>query len=151
VATFHGSSTELHRVASTPAAGDQCGLDTHHWRWRPDRSGRALVLCSSHGCHGARAATSTSGSSRPGAGSDPPLCFLLSVRGVRGSNYGVYIHLLVKLEHQKRQKSPYLARQMSKWFYDTSTGTAMRASNCCSFVREGLGLSYVSYGGTRRR
>jgi hypothetical protein len=27
-----------------------------------------------------------------------------------------------------RAKSPYLARQMSKWFYDTSSGTATRAA-----------------------
>jgi hypothetical protein len=40
---------------------------------------------------------------------------------------------------------------MSKWFYDTFTGTATRAARCGSFVREGLGVSDVSYGGTRWR
>jgi hypothetical protein len=40
-------------------------------------------------------------------------------------------------------------RQMLKWFYDTFTGTAMRAAHCGSFVGEGLGLLDVSYGGTR--
>jgi hypothetical protein len=61
--------------------------------------------------------------------------------------------MLVKLEHQKRQKlhPPYLARQMLKWFYNTSTGTATRAARCDSLVGEGLGLSDVSYGGTRWR
>jgi hypothetical protein len=45
-------------------------------------------------------------------------------------------------------KAPFLVCQMSKWFYDTSTGTAMRAAHCGSFIGEGLGLSVVSYGGT---
>jgi hypothetical protein len=29
---------------------------------------------------------------------------------------------------------PHLARQMSKWFYDTSTGAATGAARCGSFV-----------------
>jgi hypothetical protein len=37
---------------------------------------------------------------------------------------------------------------VSKWFYDTSTGTGTRAAHCGSFVGEGLGASNVSYGGT---
>jgi hypothetical protein len=40
---------------------------------------------------------------------------------------------------------------LSKWFYDTFIDTATRAACCGSFVREGLGLSDVSYRGTRRR
>jgi hypothetical protein len=40
---------------------------------------------------------------------------------------------------------------MLKWFYDTSTGTATRVARCGYFVGEGLGLSDVSYGGTRWR
>jgi hypothetical protein len=40
---------------------------------------------------------------------------------------------------------------MSKWFYDTSSNTDMRATRNGSFVREGLGHSNVSYGGTRWR
>jgi hypothetical protein len=59
--------------------------------------------------------------------------------------------MLVKLEHQERQKPPFLARQMLKWFYDTSIGTVTRAVRCDSFIREGIGLSDVSYGGTRWR
>jgi hypothetical protein len=59
--------------------------------------------------------------------------------------------MLVKLEQQGRQKPLYLVRQMSKWFYDTSTGIATRAVHCGSFVGEGLGLSNVSYGRTRWR
>jgi hypothetical protein len=59
--------------------------------------------------------------------------------------------MLVKLEHQERQKSPCLERQMSKWFYDTSTDTVMKVAPCGSFVGEGLGLSDVNYGGTRWR
>jgi hypothetical protein len=42
-------------------------------------------------------------------------------------------------------------QSLLKWFYDTSTGTATRAARCGSFVGEGLGLSDVSYGGTRWR
>jgi hypothetical protein len=30
--------------------------------------------------------------------------------------------------------APYLTRQMSKWFYDTSTGAAKGAARCGSFV-----------------
>jgi hypothetical protein len=41
-----------------------------------------------------------------------------------------------------------MERKVSKWFYDTSTGTAMRAAHCDSFVREGLSLLDVSYRGT---
>jgi hypothetical protein len=48
-------------------------------------------------------------------------------------------------------KTPFLVRQMSKWLYDTSTGTAMRAAHSGSFIGEGLGLSDVSYGETRCR
>jgi hypothetical protein len=59
--------------------------------------------------------------------------------------------MMAKLKHQERQKSNFLARQMSKWFYDASTGTATRAAHCGSFVGEGLGLSDVSCGGTQWR
>jgi hypothetical protein len=79
---------------------DQCGLDTRRWQRRLKRSDRVLVLCSSRDCHGARAATSALGSSRPGVGNDLPLSLLLLVRGVRGSSYGVYIHH-IGLEYQK--------------------------------------------------
>jgi hypothetical protein len=40
---------------------------------------------------------------------------------------------------------------MSKWFYDTSTGTANKAVHCGLFVGEGLGVSDVSCGGIRWR
>jgi hypothetical protein len=33
---------------------------------------------------------------------------------------------------------PYLARHMSKWFYDTLTGPPMEAARCGSFVWRGL-------------
>jgi hypothetical protein len=35
---------------------------------------------------------------------------------------------------QRNTKPPFLARQMSKWFYDTFTGAATRAAHCGSFV-----------------
>jgi hypothetical protein len=59
--------------------------------------------------------------------------------------------MLVKLEHQGRQKPPFPVRQMSKRFYDTFTDTATRAARGGSFIGEGLGLSDISYGGTRWR
>jgi hypothetical protein len=40
---------------------------------------------------------------------------------------------------------------MSKWFYETSTGTATRAIHGGSFVGEGLGVSDARYRGTRWR
>jgi hypothetical protein len=41
--------------------------------------------------------------------------------------------MVMKLEHQEQwEKLPYLAHQMSKWFYDTSTDTATRAARCGS-------------------
>jgi hypothetical protein len=49
-------------------------------------------------------------------------------------------------------KKHYLVHILSKWFYDTSTGTATRAACCGSFVGEDLGVSDVlSYGGTQWR
>jgi hypothetical protein len=30
--------------------------------------------------------------------------------------------MVLMLEHQERRKAPFLACQISKWFYDTSTG-----------------------------
>jgi hypothetical protein len=41
---------------------------------------------------------------------------------------------------------PYLVRQMSKLFYDTSTGVATGAARCGSFAGKGFGLSIVSSG-----
>jgi hypothetical protein len=52
---------------------------------------------------------------------------------------------------QENTKPPFLSRQISKWFYDTSIGTATRVAHCGSFVGGGLGLSDVSYRGTRWR
>jgi hypothetical protein len=44
--------------------------------------------------------------------------------------------MVMKPEKPRTAKSasPYLARQMSKWFYDTSTGAATGAACCGSFV-----------------
>jgi hypothetical protein len=35
---------------------------------------------------------------------------------------------------------------VSKWFYDTSTGAAIGAARCGSFVGEGFDLLVASYG-----
>jgi hypothetical protein len=35
---------------------------------------------------------------------------------------------------QQPPRAPFLARQMSKWFYDTSTGAVTEAARCGSFV-----------------
>jgi hypothetical protein len=40
---------------------------------------------------------------------------------------------------------PFLARQMSKWFCDTFTGAAIKATRYCSFVREGFDPLVVRY------
>jgi hypothetical protein len=40
--------------------------------------------------------------------------------------------------------SPYLARQMSKWFYDAFTGVATGAARCGSFVENAFSLLVVS-------
>jgi hypothetical protein len=32
--------------------------------------------------------------------------------------------MAMNLEHQEQLKAPFLVCQMSKWFYNTSTGTA---------------------------
>jgi hypothetical protein len=86
-------------------------------------------------------------------GSDLLLSLLLSSRGMRGSSYGVYVHHIGEAGTPRIIKVPYLARQMSNWFYDTSTGTATRAAQCGSFVGDGLGpldVSYREHGGDKR-
>jgi hypothetical protein len=49
-----------------------------------------------------------SGSSRPGVGSDLPLSLLLSVRGVRGGSYGVYVHYVGEAGTPTMTKAPLL-------------------------------------------
>jgi hypothetical protein len=44
--------------------------------------------------------------------------------------------------------SPFLALQMSKRFYDTSTSAAIGAARCGSFVGKGFSLLVVRYGRT---
>jgi hypothetical protein len=63
----------------------------------------------------------------------------------------VYVHQVDEAGTPRTTKTPYLVRQMLKWFYDTSNGTVTRAAHCGSFVGDGLGLSGVSYRGTRWR
>jgi hypothetical protein len=46
----------------------------------------------------------------------------------------------------RRAKTPFLACQISKWFYDTSTGTATRAARCGSLL-ERLRLSTLKQDG----
>jgi hypothetical protein len=53
---------------------------------------------------------------------------------------------VVEASLPEKHQAPYLARQMSKWFYDISTGAATGADRCGSFVREGFGLLVASYG-----
>jgi hypothetical protein len=45
--------------------------------------------------------------------------------------------------------APYLARQVSKWFYDTSTGAATGAARCGSFVGGAQIAQGVGYQGIR--
>jgi hypothetical protein len=48
----------------------------------------------------------------------------------------------------KLTTSPYLVRQMLKWFYDTSTGAATGAARCGSFMGKAFSLLVVSSGQT---
>jgi hypothetical protein len=77
------------------------------------------------------------GSSRPRAGSGLSLSLLLSARGMRGGSHGMDIHHGVDAGTPRMTKPPFLVRQMSKWFYDTSTSTSTRAVRCGSLL-EGL-------------
>jgi hypothetical protein len=46
----------------------------------------------------------------------------------------VYVHHTGEARTPKTIKKTYLARQMPKWFYDTSTGTTTRAARCGSLL-----------------
>jgi hypothetical protein len=48
--------------------------------------------------------------------------------------------MLAKLKHPEQQKAPFLARQMSKWFYDTFTETTTRVALLWFFVGVGSNL-----------
>jgi hypothetical protein len=53
-------------------------------------------------------------------------------------------HRVVEASLSEKHQPPFLARQMSKWFYDTFIGAAIGAACCGYFVREGFGLLVVS-------
>jgi hypothetical protein len=57
-----------------------------------------------------------------------------------GRQHGVVVASL-----PEKHQAPYLARQMSKQFYDTSTGAAIGAARCGSFVRYDFDLLVASY------
>jgi hypothetical protein len=40
--------------------------------------------------------------------------------------------MVMRWNSKNDKKPPFLARQISKWFYDTSTSTATRATRCGS-------------------
>jgi hypothetical protein len=54
------------------------------------------------------------------------------------------IVMKLKIKNDEKNLSPFLARQMSKWFYNTSTGTATRAARCGSLFGKDLRLLVVS-------
>jgi hypothetical protein len=58
----------------------------------------------------------------------------------RGRRLGV-VEALLPEKHQ----APYLAHQMSKWFYDISTGAAIGAARCGSFIGGAQIAQCVSY------
>jgi hypothetical protein len=62
----------------------------------------------------------------------------------RGRRLGV-VEALLPEKHQP----PFLARQMSKWFYDTSTGAATGAARCGSFVGGAQITQGIGYQGIR--
>jgi hypothetical protein len=51
---------------------------------------------------------------------------------VRGGSDGLDVHHGDEAGTPRTTKGLFLARQMSKWFYDTSIGTATRAACCGS-------------------
>jgi hypothetical protein len=53
---------------------------------------------------------------------------------------------VVEASLPEKHQAPYLARQMLKWFYDTSIGAAIGAARYGSFVGVGFGLLVISYG-----
>jgi hypothetical protein len=54
------------------------------------------------------------------------------------------IVMKLKIKNDEKNLSPFLARQMSKWFYNTSTGTTTRAARCGSLFGKGFRLLVVS-------
>jgi hypothetical protein len=69
------------------------------------------------------------------------------MRGMGGGHYRVDVHHGDEAENQERQQEPmppYLTRQMSKWFYDTSTGPATGAARCGSVFGKRFGILVVS-------
>jgi hypothetical protein len=108
-------------------------------------------LALQHNYCGIHAATCSSQPSCPGAGSSFPLRLPLAARGMGRGRHQADVHHADEAEGQewwqkpKIAAPPYLARQMSKWFYDTSAGAATGAARYGSFVGEGFGLLVVSY------
>jgi hypothetical protein len=67
---------------------------------------------------------------------------------VRGGCHGVNVHHADEAGKTKNgEMRPFVVRQMSKWFYDTSTGAATGAARCGFFVGRGFGLLVASYEG----
>jgi hypothetical protein len=102
--------------------------------------GRALELRNRRGDHyfpDGSAGTHAVRSPCPRAGSSLPLSLLLVARGMRGGSHGTDVHHGVDARTPRMMKKPFLARLMSKWSYDISTGTATRAGHCGSLL-EGL-------------
>jgi hypothetical protein len=62
-----------------------------------------------------------------------------------GTRSSGYFHKDCMLLGASAKQLPYLARQMLKWFYDTSTGAATGAARCGSFVGNGFSLLVVGY------
>jgi hypothetical protein len=58
----------------------------------------------------------------------------------RGRRHGV-----VEASLPEKYQAPFLVRQMSKQFYDNSTGAVIGAAHCGSFVGEGFDLLVTSY------
>jgi hypothetical protein len=54
-------------------------------------------------------------------------------------------HGVVEASLAEKHQTPFLTRQMSKWFYDTSTGAAIGVACCDSFIGECFGLLVASY------
>jgi hypothetical protein len=127
-------------VVEQPASGDQCGLNTHRWQQCPDHLGQALVLRSSRACRGCRVATSTSGSSRLGAGCDLSLSLLHLARWVRGIRYGVYVHHVGEAGTPRTIKAPLPGTPNVEMVLRHFHRHCYKSSPLWFFIREGLSL-----------
>jgi hypothetical protein len=132
-----------HAATSVASAAAACGGVTAMVakRWCYRRGGRRYP--------GDSTSTHVMRSPHLGASSSLPLSILLAVRGVRGGSHGTDVHHGVDAGTLRMMKTPLLACQMLKWFYDTSTGTTTRAACYGSLLERLRSLELTTMEGAR--